>query len=244
MSTRTRALVFLLLSLTSSIAAGCVGTSGDRRQTSWVIQDGLCGDGLFGNVCGLDTPIAVGAVARLQVSGPIDRVHVTGSDGAMITIGSNTSDGLQLQVGSAHAGTVDLMLSDDAGHEIDRVHMTFADATTLTCGEVGTSVVRDLAFDGLEPAPVVIDADPHGQVSTQLGCRATDAQGHPLLTVDAVRWVVQDGATGEIALSGGNLLDGGATHGATVQLLTTGAASATIRASLGTLTADVPVTAR
>lgn len=249
----------LLLCLTA--LPGCLGggsslsgptTIGDRGNTVWQISDGLCGNGLFGADCDLNQHLAVGAAPLVQARGHdgTDLAHATLMAGPNVTLtGFSTSTDdhgtlLQAHAGSEVAGTGDVIVLDAGGIEIDRVHLTWVNVDSLRCGELRSSVTRDLTFAGLTSG-VVVDAamtPDETSHSTTLACRADDAGGNALLTVDAIRWTLATGAVGSIEVHSDDLFGTTPAFGATARVVTTGAGSGTIHAVLGTATDDVSMT--
>lgn len=254
------ALVSVALVLSLALP-GCVGggssvqaphTIGDQGHTDWHLYDGLCGQGLFGSECDLSARLAVGAAPLVQI-----RAHdatnlagatLMGGTGITITHFSTSTDDhgtmLSANVGSDTAGVGDVFVLDAHGSTIDHVQMTWVAATTLFCGELRSSVTRDLGFPGLASGVTVEIVTPPMATggSTTLACRATDASGNALLSVDAIRWNVADGAVGTIDVRSDDLFGTTPALGATVRVTTVGTGHATIHAALGSATGDVVVT--
>lgn len=249
-----------LLALTLALP-GCLGgggsitgptTTGDQGRTTWQINDGLCGGGLFGDDCDLNQHIAVGGAPLVQIRGrngtDLTGATLTGSTGVNITgLQVSTDDHgalVQAHVAASAAGLIDVIVHDASGREIDRAHITFVTAATLRCGELRSSVTRDLNFPGLTTGVTVDVATPAGSSggSTTLACRADDASGNALITVEAIRWTVASGAVGTIDVHSDDLLGSTPADGATARVTTVGTGHATIHAALGSIGADVAVT--
>lgn len=258
MSPRSLPLVLLVL----ATVPGCFGpvfaprpssTTGDRGRTEWHIADGLCsGGGLFGGACDLSTPIAVGATALVAVhgsdGGPLaEGTHFT-AESANVSLTTGSGNDTYLHVAATRAGTLDLLVLDRDEQEIDRVHLTFTTASELECGRLDTSVPRDYELDGIVTGPASIVETLSGGTTptadTAFACRALDASGHALLTVDAITWSIAPGATGSITVQNDHAILGGAAVGATVRVVTSGTGSGTVHAQLGDAGADVAVTFR
>jgi hypothetical protein len=217
----------------------------------WQISDGLCGQGLFGSECDLNQHIAVGASPHVQIRGHnganLDHVTLTAGTGVTISGVSTTTDDhgtlVQAQIGSDTAGVADVIVMDASGHELDRVHLTFVTAARLTCGELRSAVTRDLTFPGLTSAPVTVTMMAGTtSTSTTLACRADDASGNALLTVDAIRWSIATGSVGMIEIRSDDLLGSTPAVGATSRIVTIGTGSGTVHAALGSASADLAVT--
>jgi hypothetical protein len=259
----------LLLSLALTLTPGCLGgsnaiggptTTGDAGRTVWQISDGLCGAGLFGNDCDLNTRVVIGAAPLVIVRGRngtslvgATLVAGMGGGGTGVTIThfttSSSDQGTELQanVQSVVAGSADVIVLDAGGHEIDRAHLTFATPSTLVCGNV-TGRPRDLTFTGLANGPVAITemlSDGGGSTTTTiLGCRVSDASGAALLSVDAIQWSIGSGATGTVTITSDDVLGTTPAHGATARLVTSGNGAATVIASIGTINQSTSVTFR
>jgi hypothetical protein len=253
------ALVLVSLVLTLALP-GCLGggtslqgptTLGDQGRTIWQISDGLCGDGVFGSECALTQRLAVGAAPFVEIRGHggtvLDHATLMGGTGVDITHFSTSTDDhgtlLRANVGSTTAGVGDVFVLDADGHTIDHVQMTWVAAATIVCGELRTNVTRDLTFPGLASGVTVeVVTPPMGTGgSTTLACRANDASGGALLSVDAIRWNVATGAVGTIDVHSDDLFGTTPALGATARIATTGTGHATIHAALGAATADVTV---
>ncbi len=239
---------------------GCLGggaalegprTVGDQGRTSWQIYDGLCGGGLFGSECDLGQHLATGGSPLVQVRGrngtSLAGATLMGVGATINGFGTSSDDHgtlLQAHVSSAVAGVADVVVLDAAGHEIDRAHLTFVSVARLTCGELRSSVTRDLTFAGLTsgvPVTITRDAMATGGTTT-LACRADDASGNALLSVDAIRWGVAAGAVGSLEVRSDDLLGSVPAFGATARVVTVGEGSGTIHAMAGAVSADVAVT--
>jgi hypothetical protein len=254
----------LLVSLVLALALpGCLGggsnlegptTIGDQGRTVWQISDGLCGDGLFGTECDLNRELVPGASPLVEVRGhggnSLEGATLTVGPGLTLTGASSSTDDhgtlLRAHVGAETAGFGDLIVLDRSGHEIDRAHLTFFDPTRIVCGELATSVTRDLSFAGLVSNRTVEVTTAAGSTSTSttLACRAEDSSGRAMLTVDAIRWTIADGAEGTISVHSDDLLGSAPAFGATARIVTVGAGHATVHATLGATAADIPVTFR
>ncbi len=258
---RSRLAVLAVLGCLTGLP-GCLGggssltgptTLGDQGHTVWQISDGLCGQGVFGGECDLNQHIAVGASPMVQIrqhnSAATLLDHATLMGGATsVTISgvSTTTDDhgtlIQAHVGSDVAGVADVIVLDASGHEIDRAHITFVAAATLLCGELRTAVTRDLNFPGLTSGPITVTmAAMTTSTATNLACRANDASGNALLTVNAIRWSIATGSVGTISVTSDDLFASSPAVGATARLVTAGTGSGTIHALLGTASTDIAV---
>ena len=158
-------------------------------------------------------------------------------------VGSTHDDSgttLTATVGFGGAGTADVIVLDATGHEIDRAHVRFVAPATLACGQLGAAVSRTLEFPGLVTSGTVSLAS--ASSPGILACRAEDAGGAPLLTVDAIHWEVQAGSHGTISVTSDDAFETTPALGATARVVTSGMGDATIQATLGTLTTDIAVT--
>lgn len=255
MRSRLAALVLVLT------VSGCFGsggnaisgptTTGDQNHTTWQISDGLCGDGLFGSECDLNQHIATSASPVVQVRGrngaSIVGATITGAAGVSVTGFSSTTDDngilLSAHVGMDAAGVADVIVLDGSGHEIDRAHITFVAPAAMVCGELRTSMTRDLNFPGLTGGPISVTMDAAAtSSSTNVACRVNDASGNALLSVNSVRWSIATGSEGMIRVTSDDLLGSTPAVGATARLVTMGTGSGTLHAMVGTVSTDVAVT--
>jgi hypothetical protein len=253
---------FSLVVLVLAVAlAGCLGgggsiegptTIGDQGHTVWQISDGLCGDGIFGSECDLGQRIAVSASPTVQIRGrngtSLEHATLVGGPNVTVTGSSTSTDDqgtlLSARVGSEVAGVGDVIVLDGAGAEIDRVHITFVAAASIVCGPLTTAVTRDYTFPGLVSSSTVDVTMMAGETSTSttLACRATDASGNAMLTVNAIRWSLAAGSEGTIMVRSDDLLGSTPAVGATARVVTMGAGTGTVHVMLGTATADIAVT--
>jgi len=253
-----------LLVCSIALAPGCLGgggslegptTLGDGGRTVWQISDGLCGGGLFGSDCDLSVHVATDAAPLVMVRGhggtSLDHATLMGGTGVTITHFTTTSDDqgtlLEANVQSTSPGIADVIVLDASGHEVDRAHITFVTATAIVCGDV-THATHQFSFPGLTNGPIAIvemPADGGASVTTTtLGCRVSDASGSPLLSVDAIGWTLAPGATGTVSITSDDAFGSTPAQGATARLVTSGTGSATVVASLGTISQSIPVSFR
>ena len=81
--------------------------------------------------------------------------------------------------------------------------------------------------------------------STTLACRATDAAGNPLLTVDAITWTVVPGGSADVSIQDDELFSWlGPVNGGTVRATASGSGTATVHAALGAISGDVVLNVR
>jgi hypothetical protein len=251
-----RALVFALV--LALVVPGCFGgssitgpsTNGDTGRTSWRIDDGLCDGGLLGGECDLEQHLALGATPTIAVTArngtDLSRAHLVGGANVAVENASSSTDDhgvvtMTATVRGIAAGVGDIVVADIFGHEIDRAHVTFVTAIALTCGLLGSTVTRDLTFHALSSEPVTMVSGG----TTTLACRATDAAGNPLLTVDAITWTVVPGGTADVSVRNDELFSWlGPVNGGTARVDASGSGTATVRATLGAISGDVVLNVR
>ncbi|AKF04095.1 hypothetical protein [Sandaracinus amylolyticus] len=249
------ALRFSSLALLAALVVGCSfdeldgdWSRGERGRTRWQIDDGLCPG--FAGGCALDVPLAVGARTR---------IHVTGVDGDTVFAEAEGSVQLELydvlssdpaepffEIAAMHAGTGTLRLRDRVtGDEIDRIRVEVREATELDCGALATGV--DVMWDVPQLAPsdpieLLMPGIVSSEPDAQLVCRARDERG-PLLSADAIRWEVIEGAD-VIRLRTDGLFSFPPVEGARIRYDALARGEARIRVTLGEISRDLGVVVR
>ncbi len=245
------------------LVPGCFGngplyapprTIGDQGRTTWVIYDGLCGDGTFGSECDLGTRLSTGAAPLVQIrsrgGAVLEGATLEAAAGVDITNvhTSSNDDGLILEanIGTASAGDVEVRVLAPGGEEIDRAHLIFVAPAAIRCGRLSTATNRDRAFAGLvaESTIEVVAVAGETTTSTTLACRVDDASGNALLTVRAVQWSIAAGAVGTISMVSDDLIGLPPAAGGTARLRTMGSGSGTVHATVGTVSSDIAITFR
>jgi hypothetical protein len=235
--------VFLLL--TALPLGGCFGgnlfggtTEGADGRSDWSISDGLCFEGLLGGACDLAQTIAVGASPMVQIStrnqAAISGARLVASGGAAIAPLAPTLENhdmtLIAHVTAMQAEPAQLIVQDAAGHEFDRVDLKIAHVASLACGLVRPHDRRRLDFPDLQPmVPIALTAS---AARNLLGCRAVDAKGDALLTVEAIQWDVETPTDGSVTIVSDDLAGTTPATGGTAVVHAVGSGSAVVRATL------------
>jgi hypothetical protein len=230
---------------------GAQSNRGANGLTEWSIFDGLCTGGVF-STCPLDQKIAVGAAPALELSAR-DPAMLSGArlvaSGA-ITIDprsvrlSTASNNLSAILNARSAGTARVVLQDSAGGEIDHADFQVAAPVALECGRVRRQDRRELDFPDLShQATITLTASSGDDV---LGCRASDASGSALLTVEAIHWDVETPTAGSVQLASDELFPNpnAPATGGTVQAHGSPGAAAVVRASLDGISEPISLSFR